>query len=63
MVLEALGWNDPRDEVTFEGRYDAGHLRSYTQMIPIQNEMEWGVYKETVEGSTIKSLVVVAVKV
>jgi hypothetical protein len=46
-----------------EGRYDVGGSRSFTQMIPINSRDEWDVYKELVDSSKIKSLVVVAVKV
>ena len=62
-VKAMLGWTDIGDEVVLEGRYDAGGCRAYTQMIPINVEDEWETYKELVDSSQIKSLVVVAVKV
>ena len=62
-VKAKLGWTGIGDEVVLEGRYDAGGCRSYTQMIPINGDDEWDVYKELVDSSQIKSLVVVAVKV
>ena len=58
-VKAVLGWS----EIVLEGRYDAGGSRSFTQMIPIHDNNEWDIYKELVDSSQIKSLVVVAVKV
>ena len=62
-VKAKLGWTGIGDEVVLEGRYDVGGSRSYTQMIPINGDDEWDVYKELVDSSQIKSLVVVSVKV
>ena len=55
-VEMALGWSGVG--VSLEGRYDAGGSRSYTQMIPIQDNEGWELYKELVDNSEIKSLVI-----
>ena len=60
-VETALGWSG--FGVRLEGRYDAGGSRSYTQMIPIQDNEGWELYKELVDNSEIKSLVIFVVKV
>ena len=60
-IETALGWLGIG--VGLEGRYDAGGCRSYTQMIPIRDNEGWELYKELVDNSEIKSIVVVAVKV
>ena len=62
-VQEVLGWSEPSVALRLQGRYDAGGSRSYTQMIPIKGNDEWELYKELVDNSEIKSLVIVAVKV
>ena len=56
-----LGWSGIG--VGLEGRYYAGGSRSYTQMIPIRDNEGWELYKELVDNSEIKSIIVVAVKV
>ena len=60
-IETALGWLGTA--VGLQGRYDAGGCRSYTQMIPIRDNEGWELYKELIENSQIKSIVVVAVKV
>jgi hypothetical protein len=62
-IKVALGWNDIGDEIVLEGRYDASGSSSFNRMITINGSDEWDVYKELVDSSKIKSLVVVAVKV
>jgi hypothetical protein len=54
-VKATLGWTNIGDGVSFQGRYDASGSRSYNQMIPINDNDEWDVYKELVNNSRIKS--------
>ena len=60
-IETVLGWLGT--DVGLQGRYDAGGCRSYTQMIPIRDNEGWELYKELVDNSEVKSIVVVAVKV
>lgn len=60
-VRRMMGWMDANFKVQFSGRYDAGmSYRSYAQLIPISTQEEWEIYRQLVEDSSVRSLVILA---
>ena len=62
-VRIALNWTDPNDVLSLEGRHNVGfgmHIR--WKIMPLNSELCWSAYKETVAASQDKALELFATK-
>ena len=62
-VRIALNWTEPNDLICLEGRHNVGFgMHSRWKIMPLNSELCWSVYKETVAASQDKALELFATK-